>query len=257
MSACECLMSANESLMSASESLMTASEPRSGASTRCMSAGAPRRFGLRIPNLRAVAVWLLVLMAPIAPARAQTFCIDGPCGFNLVGFKAGVADPHGEIRLRIGVGPTCTPVGGVPVELDFTRCKPDIRLCATQDNVACPLYLTSTDADGYITIRLGGASNNTGASPGYSGAACGGGCVTVRIHAEPIGTLSVGAFDQNGGGGVNPADISLWLSDAFAPQYVARSDYDFSNRIGPADLALLLQVSLDGNSVTSGNPYCL
>jgi hypothetical protein len=202
-------------------------------------------------------LWLFTAMLPAVAAHAQTYCIDGPCGVNLVGFKGSVLDPHGEIRFRIGVGPTCVPAASVPVELDFTRCTPDIRLCEVGQNAPCPFVFTSSDVNGYVTLRVAGGSNNTGASPGYSGAACGGGCVTIRIHAAPVGTLSVAAFDQNGSGGVNPADISVWLVDAFASQYFARSDFDFSNSVGPADLALLLQVSLDGNSATSCNLYCL
>jgi hypothetical protein len=212
-----------------------------------------------------VALSMLATLSVAPDARAQTvqYCVDGPCGVRLVGTSGGVADPHGEITLKIGLAPLCTPLANVPVTLEFGACDPDIRLCELQPGwsgaVSCRMLFGFTDNDGSITFRLvGGATNTTGAAPGYGGAACTGGCVVVRVN-EMIASqrLSVAAYDQNGSGGVNPADISVWLVDTFSNTYFARSDFDFNNAVTPADLSLLLDVSLDGQSAQSCNFYCL
>ena len=86
-------------------------------------------------------------------------------------------------------------------------------------------------------------------------------CAVVRVdpaYGGNLGTMNVAAFDENGVGGLNPADISVWLPDAFAfPQaYVGRSDFNCTNSINPADLAMLLNASLGSGSTHSGSPYC-
>lgn len=68
--------------------------------------------------------------------------------------------------------------------------------------------------------------------------------------------LNVAAYDQNGSGGVNPADISVWLSDSFDVDFEGRSDFNCSNGVNPADLSLLLQTSLLAGSVQSAADYC-
>ncbi len=72
-----------------------------------------------------------------------------------------------------------------------------------------------------------------------------------------MGLINVGAFDEDGSGGVNPADIAAWLTDAFdAGAYRSRSDFNCSNSINPADLAELLNTLLRGGSSNSCSDYC-
>ena len=224
----------------------------------CLLAPARRIACARVASLL---VWFVAFTATAVHAQAVQYCLDGPCGVNLVGTSGGTADPHGEITLRVGLAPLCTPVPNVPVQLELAACGPDIRFCSQQPSwpgpASCTLLYGFTNDDGEITFRLvGGANNTTGAVPGYAGAPCTQGCMVVRINGAISGRLSVGAFDQNGNGGVNPADISVWLVDGFSGQYFARSDFDFNNLVSPADLSLLLDVSLDGQSQQSCNFYC-
>ena len=200
-------------------------------------------------------------LATSARAQAVQYCVDGPCGVALVGSTGGVVDPHGEVTLKIGVGPLCTPLPDAEVMLDFSLCTPDIRVCRVQSGwpgpAGCPMLAGFTDGTGEITFRLmGGANNTSGAAPGYDGAACSGGCLVVRVNGAVARRLSVAAYDQNGNGGVNPADISVWLTDTFSNHYFARSDFDFNDAVSPADLSLLLDVSLDATSAQSCNLYC-
>jgi len=72
--------------------------------------------------------------------------------------------------------------------------------------------------------------------------------------------VNVGAYDLNGAGGVNPADVSLMINDSLdyagSGVYVGRSDYNCTNSLNPADVALLLAVSLAFSSLVSGVAYC-
>jgi hypothetical protein len=208
-----------------------------------------------------VPLFLTLSFATATHAQAIQYCIDGPCGVRLVGVAGEVADPHGEVTLRIGLAPLCTPVPNATVWLD-TDCGPDVALCALQPgwggSDACPRLIGFTNSAGEITFRLvGSATNFSGAGPGYSGAPCSAGCITVRVNGVITGRLSAAAYDQNSSGGVNPADISVWLTDSFSGRYFSRSDFDFNNVLSPADLSLLLDVSLDGLSQQSCNFYCL
>jgi len=218
-------------------------------------------LGLRFASTSSIASLLATLaLAPCGFAQEPRYCVQAPCGLQLVGTQNGVADPHGEITLAIGVGPECTPLPNAEVTLDFTFCQTDLRLCSTQPgwpgSVACPLLAGLTDETGAITFRLVGGGHNTGNPAGYAGDACAGGCLTVLVNGTAAARLSVAAFDEDGSGGVGPPDVSLWLDDAFSGLLLSRSDFDFTNDLTPVDLALLLAVSLHGESVQSCEAYC-
>ena len=114
-----------------------------------------------------------------------------------------------------------------------------------------PLYTDYTGPTGLI--GKGAASNDGGGAPG-----AGFKCATVFAGDENLGTINVGAFDQNGFGGVNPADISVWIRDAFAfpSAFYGRSDFNCTRTINPADLTLLLQTSFGSGSTRSALAYC-
>jgi hypothetical protein len=208
----------------------------------------------------------IVLLTPAA-ANADCNIPPGsnstiPCGINLVGMHNGVADPRGEFTIVIR-DLANNPVAGCEVTFDFGACG-DIRIATVQPTpgvtvecIATPsphaLVHATTDAAGIVRVSIvGGAANIAPHTPG-----AGFGCANVYGGTVLLGTVNVGAFDQNGGGGVNPADIAAWLTDVFdSPTYRGRSDFNCSNSISPADLSLLLLVALGSGSTSSATDYC-
>ena len=113
-------------------------------------------------------------------------------------------------------------------------------------------------ANGAVTFSLVGSARLQG--PHEPGA--GFKCATLRISGNACdgASVNVGAYDLNGVGGVNPADISLIINDSldYAGHgvYVGRSDYNCTNSVNPADIAALIAVSLSFQSLNSGTAYC-
>ncbi len=181
-----------------------------------------------------------------------------PCGINLVGSTGGVADSRGEFTIIVR-DLANNPIPGSSVVIDFNACTPDIRVCSVQPaggvTADCAGVVGEinavTDGAGTVVLRIVGGSNNSGSSP-----ASGFKCATVYADGVNLRTLNVGAFDQNGGGGVSPTDISLWLPDSFDGDFEGRSDYNCSNTISPTDLSVLLGASLGGGSFNSCAAYC-
>ena len=217
-------------------------------------------MGLRFPLMVLSLVAMLGFSPRLAGAKPPSAADSSvPCGINLVGTTAGVADARGEFTI-VARDIAHNPLPGTAVAIDFSGCTPDIRLCSVQSAAGTAVDCTGnvihavTDGNGQVTLRiLGGANNATGGAPG-AGFEC------ARVSADGIwlAFVNVGAVDQDGAGGVNPADVSLWLSDAFAfpATYVGRSDFDCSHTIDPADLSLLIQASLGGGSSQSCPQYC-
>jgi hypothetical protein len=181
-----------------------------------------------------------------------------------VGSNGGVADPAGAFQVVVR-SVTCTPLPGSTVTIDFGACTPDIHIGSAQISpvtVDCAGRRVSavTDANGIARfIVLGGASNPTGATPGYTAQ---GFCQSVptcaKVYADGflLASIAVSTYDQNMSGGVNPADVSAWLGDIFSGQYFGRSDYDANGLLSPVDLSKLLGVSLNHRSTSSSAAYC-
>ena len=188
-----------------------------------------------------------------SPADSQV-----PCGLNLVGSTGGVADSRGSFTIIVR-DLAQNPIPGSSVVIDFNACTPDIRVCSVQPaggvTADCAGVVGEinavTDGAGTVVLRIVGGANNVGGS-----AAAGFKCATVYADGVNLGTINVGAFDQNGGGGVNPTDLSLFLPDSFDGDFEGRSDYNCSNTVNPTDLSLLLGASLGGGSATSCTVYC-
>ena len=188
-----------------------------------------------------------------SPADSQV-----PCGLNLVGSTAGVADARGQFTIIVR-DLAQNPIPGSSVVIDFNACALDIRVCSLQPaggvTASCPGAVGEinavTDGAGTVVLRIVGGARNVGGSP-----AAGFKCATVYADGVNLGTINVGAFDQNGGGGVNPTDLSLFLPDSFDGDFEGRSDYNCSNTVNPTDLSLLLGASLGGGSSTSCTAYC-
>ncbi len=185
-----------------------------------------------------------------------------PCQINLVGSTGGVADGIGETQVVIRDFAR-NPLAGAVVTIDFSACT-DLRIATSQPfpgveaHCDAPIgtVTATTNAAGIATFRIvGGARNSAGGAPG-----AGYQCALVYADGVLIGRVNIGAFDQNGIGGVNPVDVSVWLMDFFTGQitgtYFGRSDFDCSQTLSPADLSRLLSASIAGGSTTSGAAYC-
>lgn len=181
-----------------------------------------------------------------------------PCHINLVGTTGGTADAAGEFSIVVRDFAN-NPMAGSVVSVFFAECA-DLRIAAVQPfpglTVDCGATVGTvtgiTNGDGIVEFRIvGGARNLSGGAPG-AGFRC------ARVYADGVllGTVNVGAFDQNGAGGVNPVDVSLWLGDIFSGSYFGRSDYDCSGTLSPVDLSRLLSASLSGGSMASAASYC-
>ncbi len=190
---------------------------------------------------------------------------DVPCGIVLVGTTGGVPDARGEFLVVIR-DLAQNPVEGCEVSIDFQRCF-DVQVSLDQPwpglSVECvagaPPYAIvrgTTDAEGRVYFRIVGGARNTGAGTPAYGFKCARVFVNGFDLTTPVGGVNVAAYDQNGTGGVNPADVSVWLSDSFDADLEGRSDFNCSNTINPVDLSLILQASLAGGSAQSAADYC-
>jgi len=186
---------------------------------------------------------------------------DVPCGFNLVGSTGGVADVRGQFTVTVR-DLAHNPIAGSSVVIDFNACSADIRVCSVQPvagvTADCSGAVGSisavTDGAGSVVLRIvGGARNIAAHTPG-----AGYKCATVYADGINLGNVNIGAYDENGAGGVNPADISVWLPDLFdyPGTYRGRSDFNCTNNINPSDLSLLLSAVLGGASFNSCSAYC-
>lgn len=205
---------------------------------------------------------LLVASAAMAavPSPAPDSVI--PCGINLVGTTGigGTADAKGQFTIQVN-DLALNPIPGSSVVVSFNTCTPDTRVCATQSYPISGIVADCsgvvgevsavTDGAGEVILRVTGGSNNL--ASGTPGA--GFKCAIVYADGVALGTVNVGIFDQNGGGGVSVPDVSLFLADSFRYAglaiYVGRSDYNCSNSINPTDLAQMLSVSIPATSSNS------
>jgi len=192
---------------------------------------------------------------------------DVPCGINLVGTLGGVPDPRGEFTIVVRDNAN-NPIPHARVELELCNCvgsggQQDIRLCSTQPDpdvtgILCEaqclggLLTATTDESGSITLTLTGGANNLGAGEPAAPFKC----ANVYVEGVNLGAMNVGVFDENGAGGVNPADMSVWLSDSFSPSVEGRSDFNCTNSVNPADLSVLIAISLGSASRFSCSAYC-
>ena len=211
-------------------------------------------------RIRVTAILLVTLCLSLA-AQAMAKIPDPansvvPDLITLVGCGAsGTPDPLGAFTVVV------RDYGGMPhagqvVVLDFQAC-PDLRVCAEQSDpnvlvdCASRTVRTFTDSDGRVTLRVIGCATNTGASPGSIGP-------SLDVYADGVflKVVRVAALDQNGSGGVNAGDLSLFLSDYFSGQSFARSDYNGDGTLGANDLSRWMTAYFAAGSPMSGGTAC-
>ena len=75
-------------------------------------------------------------------------------------------------------------------------------------------------------------------------------------NGQILGNLLVSTFDLNGSGGVNAADLSVWLGDENGGVYRERSDFDASGTLNPADGSVLLLERNQSGGITGNVTTC-
>jgi hypothetical protein len=205
---------------------------------------------------------LLVGLALVAPAVAHAACPSTansmiPKCIAVVGSNGGVVDPGGEflVIVRDEFNNAC-PDRDVFVDFGAYAGFPnDVRISGTQpfpgQFVSGNTVHRITDAAGIARFRILGGAHNLGNSPGI-----GAGGAVIVANGVPLGPVTVQAFDQDLIGGVSGNDLSLWLSDKFAPgpPYYGRSDYDCDGKLGGNDLSVWIGFKFAGGSATSAPP---
>ncbi len=183
-----------------------------------------------------------------------------PGRVNLVGYDIGTSLPDGG---PFGATITVTvrdlgnnPIANSSVVLDFSGVTSDIRIADTQlyagltTNCATKGISALTDVAGVATfVVLGGGMATV--APAHA-------ALSGKVYADGVllGNIGVGAYDQNGAGGVGGADLSRFLGDFVLGTNPDRSDYNGAAGVGGADLSLWLAVFVAGASNTSSATYC-
>jgi len=206
--------------------------------------------------LLAAAIALLCSLAPMlagaglpSPANSTV-----PAHVLLVGEgPTGAADPVGTLTCTVRRLDNTT-YRQARVQFDFAE-TPDMEPSLVQPDpqitVTCSGGTRTVNAvaddNGTVTLRIVGRALRSTPDGAHSN--------SLRVFAEGVlmAIPTVSAFDQDGVGGVGPADLNDFLQDFFSGQYWARSDYDGNGSLGPGDLSAWLQVFFAANSVQSGS----
>jgi len=83
--------------------------------------------------------------------------------------------------------------------------------------------------------------------------------VVVRVDGQLVNNgnpIRLAAYDQDGAGGVNAVDVSLFMDRLFAT-YSSRADFNGDGLCNSADLAMLLHVLFGAGSIESAGALCL
>lgn len=152
------------------------------------------------------------------------------------------------------------PVPFSQVQLEFDACMAphDVFVQAVQPQAGvtldCAMHVVRLTADehGQATFHVvGGSRNLLGGAPSALPS-----CVRIRADGVILGTVSVAAFDQNGTGGLTPADIGSALADLLSGLNPRRSDFDCNTLVSPADLGLLVSQLLRGTTLPLSGAFC-
>ncbi len=203
---------------------------------------------------------LLAVALATAPAAAQAPCGSCPSCIMLVGTNGAVADPVGNFCVT-AVNPTdCAPLPGALIVVDFSAC-PGVKLCSIQPDP---------------TMTVNCATRTVSKMADATGTACfdivGGAIVAAGVPCPPPGCATISALvgtslvplchplvstpDLDNMGGVNPTDLSIWLSIYFSGQYCQLADYDCSGTLSPTDLSKWLSIFFAGGSVAGCPVSC-
>jgi hypothetical protein len=216
---------------------------------------------------------LTVATSAMAYLPSPTNCTV-PTFFDVYACRNGIPDPLNAVNPKYGFVNQVVvrdiagfPVVNCPVSLEFCS---DVKLYNAVPGYAWQVVVcdpptgksritVNTDVNGVAQFYLIGATTNFAAGNPLGPGAW---CVTVTALGIPLGMAAATAFDQNGVAGalgVDPGDVSCWLSD-YGRQgifgYKGRSDYNHVNGIDPGDVSVWLYVFGLGNSSQNCGTLC-
>jgi hypothetical protein len=209
-----------------------------------------------------VAAALSLAVAPaaragiVAPASVPT--IDGH--INLVGWSSQALDPANAADSTLYLARFTTtaydihhcPIPGLLAWLDFSGCL-DVRIAATQsyrgETSVCPQACVQnyTNAEGSVSFVVIGGLANRGGHPER--------CAKLYFDGYLVGSLAVGAFDQDDSGGMTLADIAWFWNELGSASAHAGSDLSGNGYVTLADVALAWS-ALGHPFDRSGQPVC-
>jgi hypothetical protein len=197
-----------------------------------------------------------------------------PAGFTLVGQANGEPDELGAFYVIVRDADNHAVANAI-VTVELADCLArGFQLCRHNPGpVCCPAppnwpppdeseSVQRTDCDGgavtaqaceigqVILAIIGGAVASSAPHPEAGGA-----CARILANGQLLATVPVAAFDLNSTGGVNAADLSVFMGDLFGA-FHPRSDYNYSGTVTPADLAKLLRVMERAGSLESCSSFC-
>jgi len=171
-------------------------------------------------------------------------------------------DSRGQLSVTVRDGSNVV-IQGATVTINFNACTPDIILSRIQSftgvSVLCNgvrgVVSAQTNNLGVATFRiLGGADNNSGNEPGYTGAV---GCAELRANSVFFANLEVVAPDQtNNLDGALPGDISVVVTDFNQGNVSKRDDFNQDTVVALGDLGFLLTIVNSGTSAQSTGAIC-
>jgi len=216
---------------------------------------------VRKATLFVVCATIFGTVAAFAGIVSPGNCTVGGTRINLVGSASGAADPNNsadstEVNSKLTVTVRDignNPIAGVPVVLDFSACTPEIKIGGTQKYHAQTAGCATATVQGYSTtngtvsfVVIGGISTRTSHATG---------CAKVYADSYLLGSVNVGAFDQNDLAGMTLADVSFFWGDNGSS--AERSNVNDS---AAAPTVTLADVSFawgaNGKFNTSGSPLC-
>jgi hypothetical protein len=200
---------------------------------------------------------LVVLVSLLGVAGSVGTVSAFPPHFNLVAENpAGMPDVAAAMASFVVMFPT--PPAPPTVTLDFTNAH-GAKLGVPQGDPS----LSVSCVPGAYTVTAPVVS--IGAAFGARFTVVGGGFVVgacpepvvVKNGAVVLGTMTVGAYDLDGTGGMALSDLSLWASMYFTGSCSHWGDYNGDGIITLADLSLWAAAYFSGNDVQSAPSLCL
>jgi hypothetical protein len=139
--------------------------------------------------------------------------------------------------------------------LDLREC-PDCRVdsftpAGATSAASCPLVSPGYTGDNTGLVRFAVVGGSTG-RPGTPGPSV----AWVMAEGVLLARVPVAIYDLDSSGGLSSADLSLWLTDFGAGQYIGRDDYDGDGVLGTNDLSLWLSAFGAGGSSQSALAPC-
>jgi len=198
----------------------------------------------------------------VSPGNCTVGTGVGTQRINLVGYHTSVGDQNDSVSVNSKLTVTVrdinnNPIAGIPVVLDFSLCTSDVVVGSTQSYHAQTVGCATSTVQGYstpngtVSFAVVGGRIGTTALPKHAL-----GCAKVYADSYLLGSINVGAFDENHVSGINGLDIGLVGGDLFSGQNPDRSDFDGNGAVNGLDLGTLGGVLFSGRSNTSSAVIC-